>query len=380
MKNDRLDEIRLTLFFTADLSMQLWADLGMIDREMAIYDRLSRELKEVNIVTYGDRRDSYFSKDYAGVNIMPTRWFNSPIRTAGLLLMKYFSKIYRSDVLKTNQIPGSEIPLWLKRKFRKKLIVRCGYLFSYMTMKQTDDEDIVESAVKLERDAFENADMGIVTTSWQRKIVLDNYNVSSGNIKVIPNYVVTEIFAPDPTTEKKYDLIFVGRSGTQKNLYNLLEALFILRERKRSYSLLMVGSCCDDKEIRERANHDGLDVTLMGNVPNYQLPVFLNQSRVCILPSLYEGHPKVLLEAMSCGLPCIGADVDGIRQEIDHGKSGFLCDTDPVSISRAVETVLSDEMLQRSLGEKARTHIHEHYSLDRVLQLELEVLREVAEK
>lgn len=372
-----LSDITITLFFTSGLSLKTWSDLGMLDREMAIYRRLSKKCREVNIITYGERNDKLFGRDFPGINILPARWLENPNRLAGKLLLKYFLRIYRSDVLKTNQILGSEVPIWLKKMLGKKLVVRCGYLFSYMTRKQTDDENVIRAAVTLERNAFENADMGIVTTPWQREVVIDHYNVDPQKIKVIPNYVVADLFAPDPTAQKKFDLVFVGRSGTQKNIRNLLEALQYLKGEKEGFSLLMVGSCCDDKEIRERVRRDGLDVTFMGSVQNFQLPVLLNQARVFILPSLYEGHPKVLLEAMSCGLPCIGSDVDGIRQEIEHGETGFLSDTDPASIANAVDSVLSDELLQRSLGEKARKFILGNYSLDRVYKLELDVLREV---
>ena len=54
---------------------------------------------------------------------------------------------------------------------------------------------------------------------------------------------------------------------------------------------------------------------------------------VFILPSYYEGHPKVLLEAMSCGLPCIGTNVRGIREDVEHMKTGYLCETDHNSIA-----------------------------------------------
>lgn len=359
------------------MSLESWADMGMLDREMAVYRKLSEICREVNMITYGEKRDREIGSDFPGINILTARWLDNPNRVARRLLLKYFPKIYRTDILKTNQILGSEIPVWLKKKLGKKLVVRCGYLFSYMTRKQTDDENVIEAAVTLEKNAFENADMGIVTTSWQRDLVVDNYNVDPDKIRVIPNYVVTDVFSPDPSAEKKFDLVFVGRPDEQKNIAGLLEALKRLKREKREVSLLMVGSCCDDKAIRERVERDGLNVTFMGSVPNFKLPVFLNQGRVFILPSYYEGHPKVLLEAMSCGLACIGSDVDGIRLDIDHGKTGYLCYTDSESIALAISAVLADMPLRKALGESARDYVMANYSLEKVLALETGVLKEV---
>ena len=112
-------------------------------------------------------------------------------------------------------------------------------------------------------------------------------------------------------------------------------------------------------------------------MPNFDLPALLNQARVFIQPSLYEGHPKTLLEAMSCGLPCIGSDVTGIKEDIEHGVTGYLCGTDSDAIAEAIDVVLSDASLREKLGHNARDYIADNYSLDRVLEMEMEVIREV---
>ena len=77
------------------------------------------------------------------------------------------------------------------------------------------------------------------------------------------------------------------------------------------------------------------------------MPYVLNQAKVFILPSYYEGHSKALLEAMSCELPCVGSDVVGIKEDIQYMETGYLCETDYKSIANAIETVLSDDLLQK---------------------------------
>ena len=80
---------------------------------------------------------------------------------------------------------------------------------------------------------------------------------------------------------------------------------------------------------------------------------------------------------MSCALPCIGTDVEGIRDEIKHRKTGYLCGTDSESIADAIQRVLADKSLQHEIGENARRYIKENYSLERILKMELDVIREV---
>jgi glycosyltransferase involved in cell wall biosynthesis len=362
------------------VSLKTWAEIGNLERELELYKRLSKKLKEVNMVTYGGKKDREYAKNLGEINLFSTTWHNSPKSTILHLLLKYLPQIYRSDLLKTNQIPGSEIPIWIKKHFGKKLIVRCGYLHSYFIKNQSKDQKIINDAIQLEKKAFSSADMGIVSSSWQRDIVIKQYGVEPEKIRVIPNYVVTDVFKPHPEMQKKYDLIFVGRAGNQKNIGNILKAIHYLKTKNRSVSLLMVGGCCNDTEIKEWVNHYALNVTFKGNIPNFNLHHIINHAKAFILPSYYEGHPKALLEAMSCGIPCIGSDVTGIREDIDHMKTGYLCETDYKSIATAIDTVLSNESLQRTMGKNAREHILKKYGIEKILKMELEVIQAVIAK
>jgi len=367
----------LTLFFTGGVSLKSWAEEGNMDRDLEIYKQLAEELKTVNIVTYGGKEDRLYKKNIGNLNLLSVPWHINSKKTILRILTKYLPQILKTDILKTNQIFGAEIPLWFKKKFNKKLISRCGYLYSRNTKKAKKDEEIINYAIRLEREAFTSADLSVVSSSWQRDIVLKEYDIEPDKIKVIPNYVVTNVFKPYPEIMKKYDLVFVGRKEPEKNLCNLMKALHSLKIKGRNCSLLMIGGCSSNNEIREMASRYNLDVTFQGNVPNLKLPHFLNQAKIFILPSYYEGHPKALLEAMSCGLPCIGTDVAGIKEDIAHMKTGYLCATDLDSISQAIEVLLSEESLRKTIGKNAREYILNNYSINKILLMELKVIKEL---
>ena len=101
---------------------------------------------------------------------------------------------------------------------------------------------------------------------------------------------------------------------------------------------------------------------------------------IFVLPSLYEGHPKTILEAMACGASVVGADSPGIRELIRHGKTGYLCGTDPQSIRVALEELLAHLTLRRELGSNARQYVVENYSLAKIGKMELTMLKEVANR
>jgi len=373
-----IGQTTLTLFFTGGVSLKTRDEVGNLEREAALYRKLAGCMNQVDFVTYGTGCDTAFAERLHPIGVLPTAWHGNELVTAGRLLFNHGRRLQRSNIFKTNQIRGAEIPLRLKKILGKKVIVRCGYLLSQFTRNRYGDSRETEQAFRLERKAFLEADAGIVTSDWQKEYVVKKHGADPGKITVIPNYVVTDVFRPHPELPLRYDLAFIGRGGEQKNLPALLEALHLLQKQgRRRVSLVMAGSCCTDSTVREGASRMGLNITFAGNVPNFDLPALLNQARVFILPSLYEGHPKVLLEAMSCARPCIGTDVTGIRGDIRHEETGYLCSTDRRSLSRAIDKVLESSSLQATLGENARQYILGHYSLDRVARLELDVVRSV---
>jgi len=377
MKDQNTEYLTLTFFATAGVGLQDWAEIGSLERELELYRRLAGSLKRVNMVTYGGKADRLLARKIPELNIMPARWYPRQQLTTLYLALRYFPQLSSSDILKTNQIRGAQVAVWIKNLFRKKLIVRCGYLHSLITRKRTGDEQRIREAVRLEKIAFSAADAGLVSSAWQREMVLEAYGLDPAKIRVVPNYVLTDVFKPRPGTAKIHDLVFIGRGEKEKNLEGLLKALEGLKKAGKEVSLLLVGSCCDNAGIRQKIKETGLNVSFQGELPNFQLPDLLNQSRIFVLPSFFEHHPKVLLEAMSCGVACLGTDVQGIREDILHLKNGYLCETDSGSIARAVDTLLADGTLQKSLGAEARKYVLENYRIEKILQMELEIIREL---
>jgi glycosyltransferase involved in cell wall biosynthesis len=207
----------------------------------------------------------------------------------------------------------------------------------------------------------------------QGRIVSD-YRLPANKVRVVPNYVETDVFCPQSNLQRAQNrVITVARLEPQKNLNALLEACVGL-----DIELLIIGSGKQEQALKTLAKQLGLCVNFQAAVPNYLLPKLLNTAAAFILTSLYEGHPKALLEAMSCGLPVIGTDVPGIREVLAHGKTGFLCGTSSSDIRTALQEVLGDPVLRQNLGTNARQIVVDQYSLDRVIELELDLLRELS--
>ena len=119
-------------------------------------------------------------------------------------------------------------------------------------------------------------------------------------------------------SSRKWDVVFVGLLDQQyKGLDVLLHALRLCKERGSKANACIVGSGKFESKYRRQAAHLGLgkSVHFAGHVPGpLAVRQFLDQSRLFVLPSLAEGMPRALLEAMARGLPCIVSSVGGVPE------------------------------------------------------------------
>lgn len=367
--------MRLTLFLTRAHSLRTWHEQGTFDRELALYRRLQGMGVQINIVSYGGRNEYDFASQIPEMNIL-ANWINwSEKRYEHRLYQLHGWRLLRSDVFKTNQLNGAEIAVQASKTWRKPLIVRFGFLWSAFA-KQNHEEDSrwVQRIEDIEKTAIHHAKKVVMTSELMLPDVLEKSPEAESKVVIIPNYVETDVFCPI-NIDKAYDLVFIGRVAEQKNLHALLTAI-----KQTGYSLAIVGDGELKTDLQQEFSDIGERVLWLGKVEHQQLPQLINQSRVFILPSHYEGHPKALIEAMACGIPVIGTRVRGIEQVIEHGQNGYLCETNSESIRQALNDVLSNPQLMDHLGTKARQFALENYSLDHIAQMEYALLHEVAKR
>lgn len=370
--------MHLILFFTFGVSLKLWDEKGLLDREVLLYQRLLKEGIKVAFITYGDEGDYAYKERLPEIEILPFYAFTKRPKSKILVLLHSLllpfilrDKIKKADILKTNQMLGSWVAVLASKLYRKPLIVRTGFIWSLFAIK--NDKPVEHKIASfIERIAYRNANVAVVTTPNDANYISAKYGISTNKLKIIPNYIDTNVFSV--INENKYEdrVIFIGRLSEQKNLKGLIQALQGL-----PYVLDIYGSGELKEELSQLAKNLNVKVNFMGNVPNSELPKILNQYPVFVLSSLYEGMPKALLEAMACGCAVIGTNVDGIRELIKDNVNGILCDTTAESIKSAIERVMRDKELRERLGKQARAFVVENYSLNDIVAKELNVYREI---
>jgi len=184
-------------------------------------------------------------------------------------------------------------------------------------------------------------------------------------VAVVPN--VTGGREVEPAAESEGPagyLLFVGRLRVRKGVEVLLAALAELRRRRVPVVLRIAGA----GEHRERLEHSvdewGLRdaVAFLGTCDAPRVRRLLAGAAALVVPSIYEGMPLVVLEAMASGVPVVASRVSGIPEVVVDGETGWLVPAeDPEALACALAAVLADPAEARRRGEAGRRRVDARY-------------------
>jgi len=218
---------------------------------------------------------------------------------------------------------------------------------------------------------------------------LEKYGFSKNKINIIPNGVDTVVYAPASGVQKSQLrhalglpsegklVIYSGRLVKGKGLELLIECWkkMEFKNTMPAPGLLICGAG-PLLESLEKSCSGTPSVRFLGWKDNAL--DYLKASGVFVLPSSGEGMPNSLMEAMSCGLACIGTDIGGIKELVADRASGLLFKAgDAAELTIALQTLLTDNTLALSCGEKARRTIIENYSIEKTTKAYVELYRKL---
>ena len=365
--------MKLALFFTKDMSLVGWDRAGILNREITLYQRLVSKGHDISFITYGNIEDLIYIDQLGDIKILCNKW--------GLpkyIYNKYIHIIHRKhlkscDIIKTNQIFGADIALKSAKYYKKPIAVRLGYLPSdgYKIEFGVKSQKYKDSIIS-EKSIFKDSQM-VITTTDRISSIIAKYDVDIHKINVIPNFVNCDLFKNNSIDEKEYDIIYIGRIAQEKNINNLLEAI-----KKSNLRTLIIGNGPLKKDLMNSFEKKGNQIKWIDKVPNDEIPKYMNKSKLFVLPSLYEGHSKVLIEAMSCAMTVIASNVQGNNEIINHGENGFLCEPSVLSIKETIFDVLKmSEKKMNLININARRFVKDNYSLDKIVTMEMQLYKDI---
>jgi glycosyltransferase involved in cell wall biosynthesis len=198
-----------------------------------------------------------------------------------------------------------------------------------------------------------------------------NYRYFSSRVRnktiVIPNPVdMKGMVGAALKTEKRKRIVSVGRLIPPKNQTLLIEAFNIISKEYPEYSLTIYGEGESRRELESFTHEFGISdrVEFPGSKQN--IHELLSDASLFVLPSLYEGMPNALIEAMSLGLPCISTLVSGADDLIQNNYNGLIVkNNDLEDMISGIRMMLTSDMLRNTCAKNA-TKIVEKLEPERI--------------
>jgi len=227
-----------------------------------------------------------------------------------------------------------------------------------------------------ERLLWSSADRVLTVSKASSIDVTDVYRIKPQVVRVVYNGVDVELFKPDTNSpfpsqienlKGKRLLLYVGHFGLRKGLFQMIQAMRVIKKEIPDSHLVCVGGQPKWLKgpdfwgiLKHEAEAKGIsqNVTLLDAVPNAELVNFYCNADIFVLPSYYETFSKVCVEAMACGKPVVASRSGGLPEVVEDGETGRLVPYGSVSqLTAAIIELLSDQRMARNMGAKARERV-----------------------
>lgn len=180
---------------------------------------------------------------------------------------------------------------------------------------------------------------------------------------ILPIPVDLERFRPAPEKVVPMRVGFAGRLGDpRKNIGLLIEAAGVCRRRGCDVTLELIGGNLPLKALCSAESRGlGSAIQTVGHLRSDQYAERLQALDVFVIPSHQEGLCIAALEAMACGCPVISTRCGGPEEFVSNGNTGYLVDAYPDAVADAIEKIVSNRSLRKSLSVNARSSVEKDY-------------------
>lgn len=198
----------------------------------------------------------------------------------------------------------------------------------------------------------------------------ETVGVAEAKLETIPNGVPLDLFRSAKPIDRAAlgcdddDFVIgcVARLSPEKGQAVLLEALQLLRAKYPHVRLLLIGEGEDRTRLRRLADEFGLDGAVRFLGMRSDVPELIASCDLVALPSLQEGSPLALVEALAAGRAVVATETGAIPELIRHGQTGLLVPPgNPRVLSAALGYVIDDHEMRRKLGHQGMQMVEQHF-------------------
>jgi glycosyltransferase involved in cell wall biosynthesis len=335
----------------ATFNFQQISELSQIC-ELEVIAPISWLVKLNNLFKY--KKYFHYSLDESGVKAYHPCYFYVPGFFRCFQGIFYFLSIFlRSVRCILNARPNVVLGTWAYPD--GFAVILLGRIFNLPVVIKVHGTDVHSVETRCKRNltgwVLRRADRIVSVSDSLANIMQQEFNVSRENIVKIQNGIDKEKFYPVakeqallslgiPVADAK-NIIFIGNLKSEKRPFDLLKAFNgVIKDQSQKVCLHFIGDGPLRTSLLQQIEADRLDdvVIVHGAINHEDIPVWLNAADLLVLPSINEGMPNVVLEALSCHTPVVASNVGGIPEIVDEGLTGYLFE--PKNVKQLKEKII----------------------------------------
>lgn len=317
-----------------------------------------------------------------GLRFIPVRSPRILFPIAGALTALRLGHHLRPDVITTQDpLETGLLGLILKRAFRAPLEVQLHFnLLSPYWLAEHRWWNRLRLA--LARFVLAHADAIRVVSSPLKRALIDAWAVPDKRIAIIPVPVLYEheSFEETSATPPRKVVLFVGRLYYPKNLPGLFAVIEKVLESHPDATFILVGDGPQRDYARKRAAAlSDKSIHLLGTIPYADLPRYYHSADLLVLPSLYEGFGRVVLESYLCRTPVVATRCGGPEDIIVDGETGFLTLVEDMEgFAKRVSWLLDHPTEAKHMGEKGYERVRQQFQPEKLIEQMVQQWRQIA--
>ena len=363
--------MKIIVFFTYGISLKIWEETGLLEREIKIYQELKKKYGiDFTFVTYGDEEDFKYKNLIDDLEIIP---IYNLIKYSNNKLIRLFKSVLfpiklnnlipkRNYILKTNQMYGAWVAIIFKILTNHPLIIRTGYDLVSFSLKQSKNIFKLTIYYILTFIALNISDVYISTSKKDIEFLRKFFIFKSKKLIYIPNWVQIKDLVP--VNQRKKKILTVGRLEKQKNFKYLIEKF-----KHSDIKLDIYGDGSEKKDLMKLLGQKN-NISFKGTLPNNELIAKYSEYQIFVSTSDYEGNSKTILESMGAGCVVVAPNIKNNSEIIINNLNGILYDKSYDDLLNIVITLLSNPKKMDLISKEANKNIRNNNSLEKITMME----------
>lgn len=240
-----------------------------------------------------------------------------------------------------------------------------------------------------EFDLFNLAELVTSPSSQLREIIHSKWN-GKKPIEIIENpFIITKPYSNKLNSGENIIITFLGKLEKRKGIIDLMKAVPAILRAFPTVTFRFVGSSSPspivgknmEQYIKTKLSIFSASLDFLGFRNSEEIPEIIEQSHICVFPSIWENFPYACLEAMACGRVVVASSSGGMSEIIDNKKNGFLVEpTSPNQIIQAIKYIITNRKSMTIVEQLAFEKIERLYNAQVIGQKTEECYNKVIQK